>query len=594
MTMAMLVVLIVLVVAVVLFVTEKLPIDLVALLIMATLLLSGIVTAEEGIAGFSNTATITVGAMFILSAALFKTGAVNGVGLLAGRLFKLNFWLALAPMMLLVGGLSAFINNTPAVALFIPIAVKIARDINISPSKLLMPISFASMFGGVCTLIGTSTNILINSIAESHGLKPFTMFEFSHLGLLFFGVGTLYMVLIGVRLIPDRRQEEELTDRYGMGNYFTEIVLLPEAKSVGRRLAESPLETQLGLEILEVLREGTRISRARAMDHLRLQAGDVLRVVGDVQKLHKVQGRAGIVLKSKLRWHDADLQTTDTFLVEAILAPSSMLEGKTLKQIRFRETFGATALAIRQRGAIMHHKVGHTPLHAGDVLLIEVERDTVGRLKQHPAFVLVSEVDLPRFRKAKILPALAIVAGVVATAALGLLPIVVSAIVGCVLMVLTRCLTLEEAYEAIDWKVIFLLAGALTLGTALEKTGAARLISGGVVSLVGGYGPYALVAAFYLLTTLLTEAMSNNATAALLAPIAIATGTSLGIDPRPLLVAVTFAASASFMTPVGYQTNTMILSAGQYRFADFLKVGTALNVLFLILATVMIPRIWPF
>jgi di/tricarboxylate transporter len=592
MTGDLLIVLIVLAAAVALFATERLPVDLVALLVMSALLLSGIVTAEEGISGFSNPATVTVGAMFVLSAGLFKTGAVNFIGTALAKLGKRNLWAALLTIMLVVGAVSAFINNTAAVAVFLPIVLGVAREVKVSPSRLLMPLSFASMFGGVCTLIGTSTNILVSSIAERHGQPAFTMFEFSSLGLLFFGVGLLYMILIGVRLIPSRRAEGDLTQTYGMGEYLTEIVLLPEAKSVGHSLASAPLVHELDIDILGIYRDG--IPLVVPGPETVLQANDILRVRCSVEKIKQLQQREGIVLKSGMGWRDEDLQSEQVVLVEAVIAPNSVLEGRTLKQMNFRATFEATALALRHRGEVMHEKLGTTPLRAGDVLLIEVKRERLEQLRQQPAFVLVSEVGLPSFRKRKIIPALAIIIGVVAVATLDLLPIVASAVIGAVLMILTGCLTLEEAYKAIEWKVLFLLAGVLTLGVALEKTGAALLISKTLISTAGTWGPIALVSAFYLLTSLLTETMSNNATAVLLAPIAIATADSLGISSRPLLMAVTFAASASFMTPVGYQTNALIYGPGQYKFADFLQVGTPLNLLFWVLATFLIPKFWPF
>lgn len=579
------------IITVVLFASEKYPVDLVALMLMATLLLTGIVTAEEGIAGFSNTATVTVGAMFILSAGLFKTGVVNFLGSLVIKVFRVNFWLAITVTMIVAGGLSAFINNTPVVAIFIPILLSVASSMNMSASKLLMPLSFAAMFGGVCTLIGTSTNILISTIAVRYGQPAFGMFEFAPLGLIFFGAGLLYMLVIGIRLIPQRRSEKELTEEFGMGEYLTEVIVQPEAKSVGQPVASCSLVEEVGVEILEVFRSGRRIHLPPSVTIIR--AGDVLRVRGNVEKIRKLQEREGIVLKPLRRLQDKDIVSDEVDLIEAVIAPNSSLEGKTLKKARFRDTYGATALAIRHRGTLMHDAVGTTILTAGDVLLVEARKEAIERLKEDDAFVLVSEVGLPKFRTRKVLPALAIVVGVVTAAALGIFPIVISAIIGSVLLVITRCITLEEAYRAIDWKVIFLLAGALTLGVALEKTGAALFVSNLLVQSIGELGPLALVAAFYLLTSLLTETMSNNATAVLLAPIAIATADSLQVDARPFLMAIAFAASASFMTPVGYQTNTMIYGVGQYRFADFLRVGTPLNILFLIIATLMIPYFWP-
>ncbi len=580
------------VIAVILFATEKLPVDLVALLVMGALLVSGIISPEEGLAGFSNTATITVGAMFVLSAGLFKTGAVNHLGRALSRLFKINFWLALIVTMLIAGVLSSFINNTPVVAIFLPLLLGVARDLDASPSKLLMPLSFASMFGGVCTLIGSSTNILVGAIAERHGQPAFGMFEFTPLGAIFFGVGLLYIIFIGIRLIPDRRSQGDLTQTFGMGDYLIDVVLQPEAESVGKSVANSPLAKDLDLDILEVRRDDRLIPFPTA--ETVLAANDVLRVRCEVEKIKQLQQRKGIVLKPEIKWRDEELESEEAMLVEAVIAPNSVLDGKTLKSIRFRNHFGGTVLVLRHRGETVHENLETTPLRAGDVLLVKIRRDHLIHLEEHEAFLVVSEVGLPTFRKRKVMPAVAIVAAVVLAAAFNIVPIVVGAITGGVLMLLTRCLDMEDAYKAVEWKVIFLLAGVLSLGTALEKTGAAMLISSAMIKSIGTWGPLAVVAAFYLLTSLVTEAMSNNATAALLAPIAIVTADSLGVDPRPFLMAVTFAASSSFMTPVGYQTNTLIYGPGQYKFTDFVRIGAPLNLLFWLLATLLIPQFWPF
>jgi di/tricarboxylate transporter len=581
-----------LVAAVVLFITEKLRVDLVALIVMAALLVSGIITPEEGIAGFSNPATVTVAAMFVLSYGLFKTGAINLIGNGLTMIGRRRYWVAVLAMMLLIGGISAFINNTAAVALFLPIVIGLARDLRVSPSKLLMPLSFASMFGGVCTLIGTSTNILVNSIGIAHRQPPFEMFEFAPLGLIMFAAGTLYMLAIGTRLIPNRRTSKDLTETFGMGDYLTEIILLPEAKSVGKSIKDSPLIEEMDVDIIEIYRDQELLSPPSP--ETVLQANDLLRVRCNVEMIRKLEDRVGVVLKSGLKWRDEDLQSAEAILVEAVIAPGSPLEGRSLKEADFRNSYGATALAIRHRGTVMRENLGNIPLKAGDVLLIEVRRDRLSQLKRNQAFVVVSELPVQDFRKGKIVPALVIIAGVVIAATLNILPIVAGAIIGSVLFVATGVIDLEEAYEAIDWQVIFLLAGILTLGTALETTGAARLISSAILKTFGVWGPVAMIAAFYLLTSLLTEAMSNNASAAMIAPIAITTAETIGVSPRPFLVAVAFAASASFMTPVGYQTNTLIYGPGQYRFSDFLRVGTPLNLIFWVVATLLIPQFWPF
>jgi di/tricarboxylate transporter len=528
--------------------------------------------------------------MFVLSAGLFKTGAVNLLGGTLGRVSKISSWLLLVVMMLMVGTLSAVINNTAAVAIFLPIVLGIARETGVSPGRLLMPLSFASMFGGVCTLVGTSTNILVSSIAERHGLPAFGMFEMTGLGLIFFAAGSTYMLLIGVRMIPNRVNPADRAAVFGSGDYQIEIVLEDEARSVGTALSESPLLQDVDIHKVEVFRNGELLQEGA--DQLVLKAGDHLKVRCDLENFRKLRERRGIAMRHQ---HETgDTPSEEAVLVEAVIAPRSTLDGRSLKQARFRSRYGLTALAVRHRGVVMREDLETLPLRAGDVLLFEVEKEHLDQLREDKTFVLVSQVELPLFRKSRMLTAIAIVTGVVIAAATGTVPIVSGAIVGCILMVMTRCINLEEAYHSINWQVIFLLAGVLTLGTALEKTGAARLLGNFLVENVGAWGPIALVSAFYLATSLLTEMMSNNATAALLAPIAIAAAEGLGIDSRPLLMAITFAASASFMTPVGYQTNTLIYGPGQFRYADFLRVGTPLNILFWILATIFIPQFWPF
>ena len=588
MTLEMLLVLGLVVSAVILFATERLPVDLTAMILMGTMLLSGLISPQEAISGFSNPATVTVGAMFILSAGLFKTGAVNVVGKILGWFAKINFWLVLVVMMLLVGGLSAFINNTAAVAVFLPVMLTIARDTGVSPGRLLMPLSFASMFGGVCTLVGTSTNILVSSIAERHGLPDFGMFEFTRLGLIFFAAGSVYMLLIGVRLIPRRGAETGGSPLFGSGDYLIEIVLEPEARSVGKALATSPLLKNVQIRGAEVFRDGVLVKEPP--EQLILQAGDHLKVRCDLEAFRKLRERRGVTLRQE----NVPASGEELMLIEAVVATGSSLDGRSLKQARFRSRYGLTALAVRHRGQVMREDLEDMVLRSGDVLLFEVEQHHLDQLREDKTFVLISQVEMPVFRKKRMLAAIMIVTGVVAAAATGVVPIVSGAIIGCCLMILSGCLTLDEAYSAISWQVIFLLAGVLTLGNALESSGAARLLAGYLVETVGALGPFALVSAFYLVTSLLTEMMSNNATAALLAPIAITAAEAMGVDSRPLLMAITFAASASFMTPVGYQTNTLIYGPGQFRYADFLRVGTPLNIIFWILATIFIPQFWPF
>ncbi len=592
MTLEMLIVLGMIILAVILFASEKIPVDLTAILVMSILLLTGILTAQEGVSGFSNSATVTVGAMFILSGALKKTGAVNYLGALSSRVFKYNFWVGLIGVMIVVGGVSAFINNTPVVAVFIPIMLGLSMENKISPSRLLMPVSFASMFGGVCTLIGTSTNILVSSISVQHGLPALTMFEFTSLGLVFFATGIIYMILFGVRLIPKRNSVGDLTQKYQMNDYLTDIILLENAKSVGLKVKESPLVKELDIDILEVIRDGHRVQTP--LSETILQENDLLRVRCDVKQLQKLMNRMGIKMLSECELHDEDFRCEDLVLTEVIIAPNSTLVGKTIKSARFQNVFQGTALALRHRGELLHTGFSETHLSAGDAILVEARKENHEYLKNDQNFVIVSEIERPQYRKEKIIPTLLIIAGVIITATLSILPIMVGAIIACLLLVATGCIDLEDAYNSIEWNVIFLLGGIISLGIALEKTGTAMFISNIMIELLGDLGPVAIVSALYLLTMLLTGIMSNNATAVLLAPIAITAAVSMGVSPKPFLMAVTFAASSSFMTPVGYQTNTMIYGVGQYRFADFLKVGTPLSLIFWVIATLLIPVFFPF
>ena len=576
--------------AVVLFVTEKFSTDIVAILVMVVLLVSRVLTPAEGLAGFANTATITVGAMFVLSAGMFRSGAVNFVGRGLGRLARHSSGLMLFVLMVGVGVLSSFLNNTAAVAILIPVVIVVARRADTSPSKLLMPLSFASMFGGMCTVLGTSTNILASAISEQAGLGAFGMFEFTKLGVIFFAVGVTYMMTVGRKLVPDHRGRGDLTTSFGLGDYLTDLILQADSKSVGKALESAPLVKDLGIEVLQIRRGEDTL---RPTPETVLCENDVLRIQGNLRTINELKDRAGVAFGMSVKWRDEDLQSTDTRLVEAVVGPSSPLAGKSLAESRLRENFGASVLAVRQHGTLRHSEFENITLMPGDTLLIDVPNDQIEHLTEQRVFLVVSRAGIPRFNWPKAAKALAIVVSVVVVAATGLLPIVAAAATGALAMVLSRCISTDEAYGAIEWNVLFLLAGMLSLGAAMEKTGASTMLAEGMVNAVGGFGPIALLAAFFGATMLLTEVMSNNATVALLLPIAITTAHSIDANPRTFMFAVVFAASSSFMTPVGYQTNTMIYGPGQYRFVDFVRVGAPLNLIFWILGVLLIPWFWP-
>lgn len=592
MTFEILFVLILLVAAVFLFVTDYVTFDLAAIIIMASLLVSGILSPAEGLSGFSNPATVTVASMFILSEGVRRTGILSLAGdFFTGRMrdhFK--FWFF--ALLLFVAVISAFINNTAAVAIFIPVIMGIASRVGVSPSKMLMPLSFAGMIGGVTTLIGTSTNILVSSIAVERGMNAISMFELTPMGILFATAGFLFLFTVGIRMIPERRGEESLTKQFEMQRYLTDIVINPGSALVGRRLDPEELTNELDLDVIRVFGEQRDSSAQR--NKVFLEAGDILRIRGSAGEIQKLLDREDVDILPTREWADQDLEHGRDAIVEAVIAPESSLDNRLLGDFPFFEKLGAVPLAIRHHGKLHHDDLSEVKLSGGDSLLLSMSSDRTQELDQEPSFLVTSEVDTLRYRSGKTPVALSILTGVVLAAALGLTSIVVSAVTGVILMVMTGCLRTEEAYDAVNWKVVMLLAGVLPLGTAMDKTGAADLMAATMIESLAGLGPTALMSGFFLLTLIVTGVMSNNASAALLAPIAIEAAHSLEVQPEPFLYAVTFAASLSLITPFGYQTNTMIYGPGQYTMADFFKVGILLNLVFWILATLFIPVIWPF
>lgn len=583
--------------ALILFATELLSIDLVAILIMVTLMLTGVISPQEGISGFSNPATITVAFMFVLSDALLKTGALQHLAHHLSGVFKSNYLRGMILMMGLIAVISAFVNNTPVVAVFIPVIIQIAYSAGINPTKMLIPLSFASILGGTCTLIGTSTNILVSGIAEESGLEAFGMFQLLPLGLVFLSIGLLYMFLLGFSLLPDRRRPENLDDKFELSNYLTEIELLEGSSANGKRIMDADLVKDLDMDIIEIRRDGSRIIMPPG--DLLLQAHDVLKVRCNVQKIKALKERVKIVGDTTLKVGDADLTERETTLTELVVTADSYFAGKTLKELDFRRKYRAIPLAIRHRGLFHHEHLYQTPLRAGDVILAEVKNHYLEELKLLEAgpdapFVVLSEDKLTDFNKNQFVIVTAAIAAMVIAATLKIVPVLVGAIAAVVLLVLLQCMTMKEVYRAINWKIIFLLAGALSLGVAMTNSGLDRLIAGTMIDELGTWGPPAIVSGLYLTTILLTEIMSNNATAALMAPIAIATAQNLEMSPIPFLMAITFAASASFITPIGYQTNTMVYSAGEYRFTDFSRVGVGLALLCWLAASLLIPVFFPF
>ncbi|GAA0877111.1 SLC13 family permease [Algoriphagus jejuensis] len=579
--------------AVILFFTEKFTVDTVAIGVMVLFMLLGILDLKEGLAGFANSATITVAAMFVISQAIFKTGILDQVSLYLGNQAKKSDTRLILSLMLTSGILSAFINDTAVVALLMPAVIQISQKNQIPPSKLLMPLSFGALMGGICTLLGTSTNILVSGIAEKAGLPAFGVFEMSAMGLVFLAAGILYMVTVGRWLLPSRNPNVDLGDSYDLGSYLVEVSITEDYEQLHEPVIKQKIFKDGETKALQIVREDG--SRIKVYPNTVVLQGDVIRITADQKNLDRLKKINGVKIKAELDWTPETTASEDEKIFEAIVTPNSFLVNESIKSISFRKLFEQVlVIGIRHRKGLLDKLIASSSLKAGDVLLLRANEESIQSIQRSEDLLLISGRKIGNLNKLQVILTLGILALVIGLAAFGVFPITLSATAGALVMVMLRAITPDEAYKAIDWKVIFMLAGVLSMGAALEKTGGATVIGEGVLQLFGEYGPQIVLSAIFGLTFLLTNVMSNNATAALLAPIAISIAATLDVEARPFLMAVTFAASLSFMTPMGYQTNTMIYNPGNYRFTDYVKVGTPLNILFWIIASICIPIFFPF
>ncbi|MFZ1691762.1 MAG: SLC13 family permease, partial [Flavobacteriales bacterium] len=473
------------VVALVLFISEKLSIDLVALMIAAILVATGVISPAEGLSGFSDAATITVAFMFVLSAAIMKSGALSTVGPRLSERFRKNKALGLLLFMLLVGCVSPFINNTPIVAVFIPVAVQVARSSGMHPGQLLIPLSFATIFGGTITLIGTSTNIVVSGLSIKLGESGISMFQMAPLGLVFLLVGVAYMVLLGRKLLPGGKGQDDLKEKFGMGGYLTEVEILPGARFVGKRIMDSTLVRELEMDIIEIVRDDQRFTLPPG--DMVLEAGDMLKVRCDVERIKALKDRANITVKATMHLAGDDLRTRGTKLVELVITANSPLNGITLSEADMIRTYRAVPLAVRHREDVVHERLHDTVLRSGDVILAEVKTHYLATLKEMerqpdaPFAILAEQEGMAEFDIKRFWMAVAVILGVVLVSSLTPVPVVLATLVGVILVVLTGCLTMKEFYEAIEWKVVFLMAGAFSLGAGMHKSGLDLLIAGKAV-----------------------------------------------------------------------------------------------------------------
>ena len=577
--------------AVILFSFDVFPVDKVSLLVLGALVATGLVRGSEAISGFGNPATITVACMLALSYGVQRTGALNFA---ANRIIQFagrSERKLLFSILTTVGALSAFINNTAAVAIFLPLTLSVARKRNLDASKFLMPMSFAAIFAGTCTLVGTSTNLLVTQLFRDHGGNSIGMFDFTPMGLIFCATGMLYLVTVGRRLLISRRTAESLTEDYQLRHFVTEVILRPNSPFLGHTVAEAALNEAFNIEAIEIIRGEQRLLPEDS--DARLQEGDILLVQGQSDSFLEMRDSAGVDLRA-LTVEDRFLEHENLVLVEAFVSPRSRLVDSTLKEIDFRRTYKANALAIRSHGRTIRQKIGTVRLEYGDSLLILTGRRQLGVLHRTQDFLVLEELPRTQLRTDKLPYALGIFIGIILAATFDVLSILEASILGTSLMLLTRCIRSQEIYSNLHWQTIVMLGCLIPLGKAMETTGTARFIAEYLVEGLQVFGPTAVLSGLYLVTTILTSLMSNTATGVLMLPIALSLGETLGTRPEPFVFSIMFASSASFMTPMGYQTNTFVFGPGGYKFSDFLRVGAPLNLLFWILATLFIPIFWPF
>ncbi|WP_076433628.1 SLC13 family permease [Haladaptatus litoreus] len=598
----MLVVFALILLALALFATEWFPIDVTAILVMVLLMVLEPwtqISPREGISGFANPATITVLAMLILSTGINRTGLVQLIGRKMTTFAGTDRRKQLAATVGVTGPVSGFINNTPVVAILVPVIADLAHEGKTSPSKLLMPLSFASMLGGTLTLIGTSTNILASDIAaqlgaESPGLglHAFGMFEFTKLGVIVFAVGTLYLMTIGVRLLPKRiPADEDLVEEYALQEYLADVVVPANSPLIGQTVQEALGDDDLDIDVLQLIRYGEQFDEPLARKEI--HENDTLRLRTNRETLEYIIDAEGLTLSGGPRT-EADLHSDEEkpVLVEVVIPSGSFLVGETLASSSFRQRYNANVLAFRTRGDVVRDRFEDIRIRVGDTLLVQAPPDSLTRLVENEDFIVAHEFDEVTYRSEKIPFAVAIIAGVVALPALNVLPIVVSALAGVVAMIFTGVLKPTELYSSVEWNVIFLLAGVIPLGIALQQTGAATLL-GGTVAATGTFlPPIGVLWVFYLATGLLTSVISNNASVVLMIPVAASTAQSIGANAFAFVLAVTFAASTAFMTPVGYQTNLFVYGPGGYTFSDFIRVGAPLQFLLSIVTVLGIAFFW--
>ena len=580
------------------FVWEKLPPDVTALSLFAILLLTGILPSEKAFSVFSNPAPLTVGAMFIISAALDKCGVIDRLAMGLQGLSRFSYRPFLLFILLIAGTVSAFINNTPVVVVMLPVVLTLSKKVGVTGSKVLIPLSYASILGGTCTLLGTSTNIIVSGVAQSAGERPMGMFEFALVGLPLFLSGIIYLIVFGNKVLPVRETLTSILSEEERREYITEAFVNHDSPVIDKSLGESGLLKMKGIRVIDIVRSGSSLQTR--LNEIVLAEGDRLVLACHASGLAKARSIEGLDLASEMNLGLEQIAAHEGMMVEGILGPNSEILGKTIEEVNFRQRFRMVVLAVHRKGKNVKDKIGSLRLEFGDTLLLLGTDNSIQNLRASEDIILMTDNAIQsKTSKWKIGVVLAAIAGIVISASTGIAPIAVSAIVACVVLFVTNCIRPKEGYGAVQWNLLFIIYGMLGMGLAMEETGAslwlAESLTGTVTGFVApGWQPYIMLACVYLITNLLTESLSNNAAAVLMATLAIGIAESLGVSMRPFLFAVAIAASSSFATPIGYQTNTYVYGAGGYRFSDFTKAGLPLNALCFLISVFLIPLVWEF
>lgn len=575
-----------------LLVTEKIAVDKTAVGILISLALTGILTPSESVAGFANPAVITVGAMFLLSYGLIRTGAVGFVTQIVLHFSKGKKNIAFILILISVALASAFINNTPVVVLFIPIVMGLSCDCDFSPSKMLIPLSYISILAGTCTLIGTSTNIIVSDLAAGLGFEPLSMFELSRAGIPIALVGLIFLFFVSPKILPGRTAPVCELDEAKANRYIAELIVPDGSMLIGEKQIIESVEENLGLSVIEIFRNNDIFDPSRSP--VTVQENDILLVKGSAEDIVAALTKQVLELAHGEEDMAFGSDRKDDLIIELVVPPLSDLLREKLLSTELQNDPEIRIIALRTR---RHHysyrKMKTVKLKIGDTILVRCPREKLSKLRRSKDFIVIEDIhhEMVEPQKAKI--AATIFAGVVLAATLGIANIMICALTGVFLMMLTHCLSLKDAYRSLESEVLLLIIATIALGLAMQKTGATKIYADSFLNLFDGFGPKAVLSSMILLSSICTHVLSNNATAVLLLPIAVSTAESLGVDARPFIIAICFGASACFATPIGYQTNLLVYGPGRYRFSDFLKLGLPLNVIVIILSAWLIPIFWP-